>query len=195
MKYLVIAVLVSFTAYLVPKTTVTEPTVPIVYAREETAQNIKKTTSESQPLKQSAKQSAKKSAKQVDPKGCEPEQYWDENPPHNCIDKPITVELTPVSARHTGGNCEAYRHLIEQYDWDVATMMYAMQAESGCNPNAVGDNYVIGGIYAPSCGLLQVRTISPSRGTCEQLKVPEFNVQKAYEIWLSQGYGAWTTLH
>lgn len=193
MKYLIIAVLVSFTAHLVPKATVTEPTVPIVYAREETAQNIKKTTSKSQPLTQSAKQSAKL----VDPKGCEPEQYWDENPPYNCIDKPTqepTVNNAPASARHAGGNCEAYRHLIEQYDWDVATMMYAMQAESGCNPSAVGDNYVIGGIYAPSCGLLQVRTLA-GRPSCEALKDPATNIATAYQIWKSQGYQAWTVLH
>ena len=74
-------------------------------------------------------------------------------------------------------------------------MMYAMQKESGCNPQAVGDNYAIAGVYAPSCGLLQIRTVDPARGTCDQLKDPAFNIQKAYEIWTTQGYRAWTVLH
>ncbi len=74
-------------------------------------------------------------------------------------------------------------------------MMYAMLKESSCNQNAVGDDYVIAGVYAPSCGLLQIRTVDPARGTCEQLKEPAFNIQKAYEIWKTQGYCSWTVLH
>lgn len=104
------------------------------------------------------------------------------------MEKPVAqVATAPVG-------CETYRHMVAQYDWNVDTMMYAMQKESGCNPNAVGDNYVIAGVYAPSCGLLQVRTLQ-GRPDCESLKDPATNIATAYEIWKSQGYRAWTVLH
>lgn len=92
-------------------------------------------------------------------------------------------------------NCEQYRHIVEQYDWDVDTMLLVMSLESSCNPDAVGDTKPIKGVLAPSCGLFQVRTIDPKRGTCEQLKDPSFNVQKAYEIYKSQGLQAWSVTH
>ena len=92
-------------------------------------------------------------------------------------------------------NCEDYRGLLSQYSgWNVDTMLRAMRLESGCNPRAVGDQYVIGGIYAPSCGLLQNRVL-PGRPSCEELKDPATNIASSYKIWQSQGYCAWTTLH
>lgn len=33
--------------------------------------------------------------------------------------------------------CERYRPLVEQYGWNVSVAMAVMQAESGCNPNAI----------------------------------------------------------
>lgn len=69
-----------------------------------------------------------------------------------------------------------------------------MQKESNCNPNAVGDNFVIAGLHAPSCGLLQVRTLK-NRPDCETLKDPATNIDWAYKIWRSQGYKAWSVLH
>ena len=74
-------------------------------------------------------------------------------------------------------------------------MLRAMYLESRCNPDAVGDDYPINGLHAVSCGLLQVRALEPWRGTCEQLKNPEFNVKIAYKVWKQQGYRAWTSLH
>lgn len=115
-------------------------------------------------------------------------------PDGECKDqaKPSQTISTPGPVNPVG--CDNYRHLVEQYDWNVSTMMYAMQKESSCNPNAVGDNYVIGDIYAPSCGLLQVRTL-PGRPSCAALKDPATNVATAYQIWKGQGYRAWTVLH
>lgn len=98
------------------------------------------------------------------------------------------VEVAQVS--HPIG-CENYRHLISQYDWNVDTFLQIAHAESGCNPSAVGDNRVIGGIYAPSCGLFQVRTLS-SRPPCEELKDPATNIAWAYRIYQGQGLGAWS---
>lgn len=109
-----------------------------------------------------------------------------------------SVEGSPVgygNAKNVPyGGCETFRPLVEQYDWNVETMMYAMQKESSCNPHAVGDNYVIAGVYAPSCGLLQVRTLA-GRPDCESLKDPATNIATAYAIWRSQGYMAWSVLH
>jgi len=107
--------------------------------------------------------------------------------------EPATIDDRSVGEQLPTG-CETYRHLVEQYDWDTETMMFAMQKESGCNPSAVGDNYPIAGVHAPSCGLLQVRTLI-GRPSCEELKNPATNVATAYKIWQSQGYRAWTVLH
>jgi len=72
-------------------------------------------------------------------------------------------------------------------------------AESSGNPNAVGDNYVIAGLYAPSCGLWQIRTLK-GRPTCEELKNPQTNLEWAWKIsnqgtnwkpWTVYGSGAY----
>lgn len=61
-------------------------------------------------------------------------------------------------------------------------------AESGCNSDAVGDNYPINGLLAPSCGLYQIRTLQ-GRPTCEQLHDPAINIEWAYKI--SNGGSNW----
>lgn len=55
-------------------------------------------------------------------------------------------------------------------------------AESGGNPNAVGDN-------GDSCGLWQVNTPSHPQYTCSELLDPSFNAKVAYSI--SQGGTNW----
>ena len=67
-----------------------------------------------------------------------------------------------------------------------------MEAETNCRADSVGDNYPINGVLAPSCGLFQIRTVSPARGTCEQLKDPAFNIERAYGIYKGQGLRAWS---
>ena len=98
--------------------------------------------------------------------------------------------IEPEKISHPTG-CENYRHLISQYDWNDEVMLQIANKESGCNPSAVGDNRVIGGIYAPSCGIFQVRTLK-SRPTCEALKDPATNIAWAYRIYQGQGYNAWS---
>lgn len=86
------------------------------------------------------------------------------------------------------GGCE----LAYTYDgWDKDIMYKICMAESGGNPQAVGDNYPIGGIYVPSCGLWQIRSFA-SRTDCESLKNPQINLEWAIKVWKSQGYGAWS---
>lgn len=71
-------------------------------------------------------------------------------------------------------------------------MLAIMKAENqGCDSSQVGDNYPIAGLLAPSCGLLQVRTLA-GRPDCESLKDPATNILWAYKIWTGQGYDAWS---
>lgn len=83
------------------------------------------------------------------------------------------VSSTPANA----GGCSAYLPLVEQYNWPVHTMMAIMQAESSCNPYA----------YNPSgCwGLFQLFG--------EDITDPAANVAAAYQIYLRQGLGAWSS--
>lgn len=87
--------------------------------------------------------------------------------------------------------CEQYIALIQQYDWNVSIATNVMRAESGCNPSAVGDNRVIGGLYAPSCGLFQIRTLK-GRPSCEELKKPEVNIAYAYRLYLANKWSPWS---
>lgn len=116
----------------------------------------------------------------------------------------VAYESQPVEPIAPAAGCEQYRALVQQYaGWNVDTMLYAMEKESTtylngvrkpCDPHAVGDNYPINGVHAPSCGLLQVRTLA-GRPSCEALKDPATNIAAAYKIWQGQGYRAWSTLH
>lgn len=87
--------------------------------------------------------------------------------------------------------CDAYTELIHQYGWEKNIAIAVMKAESGCNTHAVGDNYPIGGLLAPSCGLFQVRTLA-GRPTCEELKDPATNVAWAYRLYTARGFQPWS---
>jgi hypothetical protein len=99
------------------------------------------------------------------------------------------VELTGV--KKVPVVCRDYYNLLKQYDWDVNIMLAIMKAESGCDTNRVGDNYPIGGLLAPSCGLLQIRTLA-GRPSCEELKRSETNVEWAYRLYKANGYKPWS---
>ena len=99
--------------------------------------------------------------------------------------------LEPIEVKSPQG-CDDFLDIVEKYNWDTRIALAIMEAESHCKTDAVGDTWVIGGVYAPSCGLMQVRTISEWRGTCDELKEPEFNINKAYTIYTQQGWHAWS---
>lgn len=110
-----------------------------------------------------------------------------------------TYESPPPPKYTRTGGCEQYRQIMNKYDWDVRVMMAVMEAESynapakiSCDSQVEGDTWPIAGVLAHSCGLLQVRTIAEWRGTCEQLKDPEFNIDIAYKIYKGQGLTAWS---
>lgn len=100
-----------------------------------------------------------------------------------------TLHLMEV-AKHPQ-NCEQYRAELSKYDWSVEVMLRIAFHESTCNSSAVGDDYPIAGLHAASCGLLQVRTLE-GRPNCEALKNAQTNISTAYQIYLEQGYSAWS---
>jgi hypothetical protein len=94
----------------------------------------------------------------------------------------IAISAPPAPASRPASNgCEPIISLLEQYDWDTRIALAIIKAESGCNTNAVGDNYPINGLYAPSCGYAQIRTLT-GRPTCEQLQDPATNIAWMYKI-------------
>jgi hypothetical protein len=99
------------------------------------------------------------------------------------------VEFTHLEKIPT--TCADYRHLVDQYDWDKRIAAAVMKAESNCNTEAVGDTWVIGGIYAPSCGLMQIRTLS-GRPDCETLKNASVNLEWAYKLYKANGWQPWS---
>jgi len=66
-----------------------------------------------------------------------------------------------------------------------------MMGESGGRAEAVGDDYPIAGVYAPSYGLFQIRGL-PGRPKKEQLLDPEFNVKYAADMWRKQKWQPWS---
>lgn len=87
-----------------------------------------------------------------------------------------------VQAPTSTQGCDAYRSLISGYAWDVATMMAIMQAESGCDPNAVSPPNYDG---LRDYGLMQLHGM--------YILDPGANIAAAYTKWVSQGYRAWST--
>jgi hypothetical protein len=69
--------------------------------------------------------------------------------------------------------------------------MAVMEAESSCNPAAVGDTYPINGLLAYSCGLFQIRVLA-GRPSCEQLKDPATNIEWAYKISGGNNWKPWS---
>ena len=99
--------------------------------------------------------------------------------------------IKPTRTQQVNKGCEQYRSLVAQYDWNITTAQNVMFAESGCDTHAVGDTWVIGGLYAPSCGLFQVRTLK-GRPSCEQLKKPAVNVAWAHKLYKQRGWQPWS---
>lgn len=100
-------------------------------------------------------------------------------------------KVTPKREDITSQGCDQYLPLLSQYEWDTRTAYAIMRAESGCNTQAIGDDYPIAGLHAPSCGLFQVRTLA-GRPPCEALQVPERNVAIAYKLYKANGWQPWS---
>ena len=79
-------------------------------------------------------------------------------------------------------------HLISQYPlWDADLMTRIAFCESGFRTTAIGDRNTAHHSY----GILQIRNLPSRNYPIETLFDPAENIRIAYEIWKSQGYGAW----
>lgn len=87
--------------------------------------------------------------------------------------------------------------LIKEVFGDKADIAIAIaKAESGLNPEAVGDLHITfeknGKLMGMSCGLFQVRILE-GRPDCETLKNPKENVEYAKRIYEARGdFTAWS---
>lgn len=81
---------------------------------------------------------------------------------------------------------------------DTARTMTAIaQAESGLDPNAVGDTTITSAKWGPSIGLWQIRSLNADRGTgrprdASRLTDPAFNARAALSVYREQGLSAWS---
>jgi len=85
-------------------------------------------------------------------------------------------------------NCEQYRKIVEQYDWNVEIVMQIMFHESSCNTYVVNDNPSTGDY---SVGLMQINLYGSNakhRPSEEALKNPYTNIEFAYKLYKSSGF-------
>jgi len=88
-----------------------------------------------------------------------------------------------------------YYELISQYDdWNSTIMYRIMECESKGNPEAHNFSHRT---KDDSWGLFQINRYGKLsyRPSAEWLKVPENNVEYAYEIFKKQSYGAWKSCY
>lgn len=92
-------------------------------------------------------------------------------------------------ARAVPGNCEAYRGLVAQYNWNVDTALAVMNAESTCN--ATADNPHDG---HPTClgsrGLFGIGC--DSTGNYAGMFDPAANIAQAYALYSHRGWQPWS---
>ena len=101
--------------------------------------------------------------------------------------QPIS-QSTSQSTSQGGNQMDLIKKYFPQEEWQRAYNV--MMGESGGRSDAVGDDYPINGVYAPSYGLFQIRGL-PGRPKKEQLFDPEFNTKYAADMWRGQGWKPW----
>lgn len=102
--------------------------------------------------------------------------------------EPETQQTVKTVVQHKG--CEAYKHLIAQYDWDLQVATAVMRAESGCNPTATNKANRNGSVDR---GLFQVNSVHKAKvGNLDDLYDPATNIRIAYRVYLGSGWKAWS---
>lgn len=88
---------------------------------------------------------------------------------------------------HSNKDCEAYRPLIEQYDWDVEIAFAVCSAESQGQETAVNwkDNHKV---CMGSAGLFQIGCVN---APIEEMQIAENNIEKAYQLYGERGWQPW----
>jgi hypothetical protein len=123
-------------------------------------------------------------------------------PPITTVDpvQEIKTDVSPVVAQeivaypapsYQDTSTQAIKNYICSKSWDCATALAVAKCESGFNPVAKGDNYVIGGLYAPSIGIFQIRLLA-GRPSENELYDPYVNIDYAHSMWQGQGWRPWS---
>lgn len=105
---------------------------------------------------------------------------------------PKVIQIDKPLISHVSSNCEQYRPLIAQYDWDVEIAIAVCGAESGGNAFAVNEKDRHKGCMGSS-GLFQIACI---HRPIEEMKDPSLNIKQAYKIYSERNswkpWGAFT---
>jgi hypothetical protein len=117
---------------------------------------------------------------------CQCEERGDDNPAPVIKESKTTVTLNPTPQREYENEIE--RMICFFDDWDCEVMYAIARAESGGRCDAI--NYNSNG--SSDKGVLQVNSV---HGFTGDLFNCEYNIKRGHEIWLSQGYGAWTVFN
>lgn len=99
----------------------------------------------------------------------------------------VLASVKRVEASTAPANCEAYRSIISQYNWNVDTAMRVMFAESGCRYWALNNTPATGDY---SVGLFQINLYGRNainRPSEAQLKDPATNIAWAYKFYAGNG--------
>ena len=102
-------------------------------------------------------------------------------------DEPESLIATSTPKKE---GCAQYQDLINKYPWNKKVAMAVMKAESGCNEDAVNrkDKHAT---CKGSYGLFQIGCVHASKEGFKDVMEPEVNIKLAYEVYKSQGWGAW----
>ena len=110
------------------------------------------------------------------------------------VEEPETTEsVTEMQGEQTAyaGVCAEYYDIVAKY-WsgdEIKVALAVMRAESGCNPNAVGENKNSSGVvWSKDLGLFQINDYYHDTTNWTD---PETNIAKAHEIYKRAG-GKWT---
>lgn len=105
----------------------------------------------------------------------------------------VQAHRAPVAVSSTGaGSCQAYKHLVAQYNWNVSIALAVMHAESQCHSdsNNSKDYHVI--CYG-SRGLFQIGCDSTGGLSFGSMFDAKTNIAQAYRLYSGRGWSPWTT--
>lgn len=97
-----------------------------------------------------------------------------------------TISIPSVRKNRTT-DCESYRHLISQYDWDIDIAMAICSAESNGNETIVNWGDTHNGCVG-SAGLFQIACI---HRPIEEMQNAHKNIEQAYKIYQQSGWLPW----
>ena len=101
----------------------------------------------------------------------------------------LVVPISPPKKYKT--DCDLYKSIIKEYNWDWDIAYQVMKAESGCNPSIINDNPLTKDY---SVSLFQINLYGANaqhRPSEDWLKIPENNIAYAHKIYQEQGWKAW----